>query len=349
MDDGRRSLAADDARELKEQLTQSLTDVRSRGVQASAAQDAPLLSLGLAPQRDGGFLVAVRYPLGTSTARMLARRAREAIGPQADVRRTGRIRALAGGPLGRARVLPTAQAAGETGRSRPLRPGVSIAHVLVTAGTLGGFVALDDPAATDGAGPGAATHVLSNWHVLVGSTSARAGDPVLQPGPADGGTEPEDRVGVLDRSVPIVAGRRSLVDCATARLDAGIEVDPTYPAGRLTGVAAVRGDEAVEKVGRTTGLTQGRVTAIELDGVAVGYGEDVGTIVLDGQIEIESTGTGPFSRGGDSGSIVYRPEDMAGIGLLFAGSETGGDDGTGLTYVNPLGTVLEQLGARLIT
>ncbi len=48
---------------------------------------------------------------------------------------------------------------------------------------------------------------------------------------------------------------------------------------------------------------------------------------------------------GDSGSLVYR-EDGVALGLLFAGSETGGANGTGLTYCNPIGTVLERLGRR---
>ena len=65
------------------------------------------------------------------------------------------------------------------------------------------------------------------------------------------------------------------------------------------------------------------------------------------QIEIQSSGTGPFSRGGDSGSLVYR-EDGVAIGLLFAGSESGGDNGSGLTYVNPIDAVLAAFGATLV-
>ncbi|WP_277207504.1 hypothetical protein [Isoptericola croceus] len=90
----------------------------------------------------------------------------------------------------------------------------------------------------------------------------------------------------------------------------------------------------------------GRVTAIELDDVVVGYGEELGALSFDDQIEVESTGDGPFSRGGDSGSLVYRADDVA-LGLLFAGSETGGEGGSGLAYVNPIDTVLGAFGVRL--
>jgi hypothetical protein len=236
----------------------------------------------------------------------------------------------------------TAQARGETDRVRPLRPGVSIAHVDVTAGTLGAFVH------RTGAGSDDARYVLSNYHVLAGSPDAKPGDVVVQPGSADGGREPEDRVGELADVVPLTAGERATVDAAIARLDDGIGVDLDYPVGRITTTARVEGTEEVAKIGRTTALTQGRVTAIELDDVLVGYGEELGVLSFDDQIEVESTGDGPFSRGGDSGSLVYRSDGVA-IGLLFAGSETGGTNGTGLTYVNPIDTVLEALGVRLAT
>ena len=109
-------------------------------------------------------------------------------GTDVDVRRTGRISTLADDP---AKVRPrppviTAHALGETGRTRPLRPGVSIAHAKVTAGTLGAFVHKDG-----------VVHALSNFHVLAGSPQAKVGDTILQPGPADGGRAPRDRVGTL--------------------------------------------------------------------------------------------------------------------------------------------------------
>lgn len=304
------------------------------------AQGAPVpgIAVGLAPVPDGGFEVAVRYRLGVPTARMVARRVVDQVGPdRVDVRRTGRIHA--GAPTRRTRPpVATAQSLGETGRVRPLRPGVSIAHVDVSAGTLGGFVRVDGE-----------VHALSNFHVLVGSPSAAAvGDAVLQPGPADGGRDPEDRVGELAAFVPLEANGRAVVDAAVARL-VDVEVDPTYPVGRVTSTAEALGAEEVEKIGRTTGVTQGRVTAIELDDVVVGYGPELGELAFDGQIEVEGLGSAPFSRGGDSGSLVYRREDGAAVGLLFAGSETGGDNGAGLTYLNPIGAVLEALGAELVS
>ncbi|PZR53437.1 hypothetical protein DNL40_07980 [Xylanimonas oleitrophica] len=336
-----------EAREVKQQLSDYARELGERygavtpytaDATSSTSSDvdrAPTLALGIAPAADGGYAVAVRYRLGVPSARAVVRKVAAEAGARADVRRTGRIRTLAD-----VRPRPPvvrAQASGETGRVRPLRPGVSIANVAVTAGTLGAFV-VEAGSSTP--------QVLSNWHVLAGSTTAAAGDVVVQPGPADGGQEPRDRVGTLGRLVPLEPGRSNLVDAALAVLDDGIEVDLDHPVGRVTTTAQALGGEAVAKIGRTTALTRGRVTAIELDDVLVGYGDDLGVLGFDGQVEVEPTGTGPFSRGGDSGSLVYR-EDGVALGLLFAGSETGGSNGAGLTYVNPIDTVLDALGVRL--
>lgn len=351
-----KSQLADYARELAERSGlsgRSDSAIEARDVpDAAEVVRAPTLAIGLAPHDDGGYAIAVRYRLGVPTARSIARKVASEAGDTVDVRRTGRIRPLVGagrdgggvsGPGLRPPVV-TAYATGETGRVRPLRPGVSVANVDVTAGTLGAFVRIAEPPV---AGADATSvYALSNWHVLAGSPSARVGDVVVQPGPADGGSAPDDRVGALAALVPLEAGVTQTVDAAVALLD-DPTVDPEYPVGRITETAVALGGEAVGKSGRTTGVTAGRVTAIELDDVVVGYGDGLGALRFDDQIEVESTGDGPFSRGGDSGSLVYR-EDGVALGLLFAGSETGGANGTGLTYCNPIGTVLERLGATLL-
>jgi hypothetical protein len=351
-----------EARETKAQLTDYARDLAERfGVPVSPqtarvdgppaeAVRAPTLAIGLAPSGEPGtYGIAVRYRLGVPAARAVVRRVAAEVAA-VDVRRTGRIRRLdPGRRTGREGVLDrqppvaTALALGETDRVRPLRPGVSIAHFDVTAGTLGGFV-VADPARTGGPDLGGgpdALYALSNRHVLDGVP----GDGVLQPGPADGGTDPADRVGTVAAVVPLTAGEPARVDAALALLD-DPQVDLDYPVGRVTETAEAVPGDTVEKIGRTTGHTHGRVSAIEMDDVLVGYGPELGVLSFDGQIEVESTGPGSFSQGGDSGSLVYRSDGVA-LGLLFAGSETGGPDGSGLTYVNPIGDVFEALGVRL--
>ncbi|WP_456825715.1 hypothetical protein [Cellulomonas sp. P5_E12] len=327
-----------EARETKAQAVDLARELSERLVRPSdVAAGGPALAIGLAPQPDGSYALAVRYRLGLPSVRSIARKVVAEL-PDADVRRTGRIKTLAADDDRRVRPRPpviTARSVGETGRVRPLRPGISIAHVDVTAGTLGAFVHLDGK-----------VHVLSNYHVLSGTPQAKVGDLIVQPGPADGGRAPRDRVGTLAARVDLTPGGDATVDCAIALLD-DQEVDPEYPVGRITTTAVAAGGEQVAKIGRTTAITRGHVTAIELDNVVVGYGEELGELSFDNQIEIESTGTGPFSRGGDSGSLVYR-EDGVALGLLFAGSESGGENGTGLTYINPIDAVLDALGVTLV-
>jgi len=78
-------------------------------------------------------------------------------------------------------------------RFRPMIPGgVSIGHYKITAGTLGVIVKDRDTGEP---------FILSNNHVLANSNEAMVGDPILQPGPTDGGQNPSDVVARLERFV----------------------------------------------------------------------------------------------------------------------------------------------------
>jgi hypothetical protein len=96
----------DEARKMKEQLAAFARELaeehgvvatpRSVGEQsASEAADvvrAPTLALGLVPQPEGSFGIAVRYRLGVPRARSIVRKVSAEVGPDVDIRRTGRIR-----------------------------------------------------------------------------------------------------------------------------------------------------------------------------------------------------------------------------------------------------------------
>lgn len=221
-------------------------------------------------------------------------------------------------------------------RVRPLVRGASVAHRDVTAGTLGAFV---------GVGDSDAVHLLSNNHVLANSDRGQPGDAVLQPGAGDGGIA-RDRVGELLLAVRLAPDTPNLVDAALAVVDPGVEVDPAAHDGPMSGVIdATDVTGQVAKIGRTTGHTLGRISAVEVDGVPVGY--DSGVYTFDDQVEIEGV-DGAFSAGGDSGSVIYTVDSRQGVGLLFAGSATGGPGGAGVTYANSLATVLAALDARLL-
>lgn len=64
-----------------------------------------------------------------------------------------------------------------TARQRPSPSGISIGHVAVSAGTLGGLVRDKESSAVA---------ILSNNHVLANSNDASPGDAILQPGAHDG-------------------------------------------------------------------------------------------------------------------------------------------------------------------
>ncbi len=314
----------DAARELKARILERLpTVVEASSLPGEHDAPWPWVAVGLSPTDDGAR-VAVRLQRDGDRALLpdLGRAAEKEV----EVRVIGPVRSLSSpGELQR--------------RVRPLRPGLSAAHDDVTAGTLGGFVRTASGLA-----------ILSNNHVLAASNAASPGDAVLQPGPADGG-DAGDRVATLSAFEPMVAGRANLVDAAVAVLDEGVDASPgDVPGGPLPGPVPpsldVDPDEAVEKIGRTTGHTAGRITAVEVDGVAVQYDDAV--YRFDDQIEIEGR-SGAFSAGGDSGSVIWRSRDRAPVALLFAGSETGGAAGTGVTFANPLATVLSALGVEWIS
>jgi hypothetical protein len=317
----------DTARELKARI---LAAVEGRApAQPSpyaAGEPRPHVAVGLTPSGAGRVRVAVR--LEAETDRAVLPDLGRAVQAQLDVRVIGPVRALSS---------PTTPEELQR-RVRPLRPGLSVAHSSVSAGTLGGFVRV-----------GGRLAVLSNNHVLAASDAAQIGDPVLQPGPADGGTA-RDRVARLLAYEVLAAGRPNLVDAAVAALDQGVDAEPgDVPGGPLSGPIlgglAIDPDELVEKIGRTTGHTYGRITAVEVDGVAVEY--DDGVYLFEDQIEIAGR-AGAFSAGGDSGSVIWRGRDRAPLGLLFAGSSTGGEGGAGVTFANPLATVLAALDAEWV-
>lgn len=226
-------------------------------------------------------------------------------------------------------VLPEAVAQTLTRRARPVRPGMSVGHPSVTAGTVG--AACYDLAAAPGMP--SRYYILSNNHVLANSNASAIGDPIYQPGRFDGGG-PSDTVARLTRYVPIrFDGTVNTVDAAIAEVDFDDIDRDTYWIGYPTATAAAAPvNTIVKKTGRTTSFTTGvvRVVNATLD---VNYGG--GRVArFGGQIV-----TSAMSAGGDSGSVVTDLENRP-VGLLFAGSPVA-------TILNPIAAVQLALGVRL--
>jgi hypothetical protein len=294
-------------------------EVAARKSALPATEPPPSIALGIEGNR-GNYRLAVRIQAATPGMQTNIDRILTAAHGEASVKVVGRV--------------VKQHSSWQKTKLLPLRIGCSVGHSRITVGTLGGFVEL-----LERAGP----CILSNNHVLADENRASLGDPILQPSLSDGGRSPQDEVAILAKLVPLTAGGKNLVDAAAAILQENISAD----FGTLTGQGALQGvrseplegQERVFKIGRTTGLTQGHVSAFEVDDVWIQY--DIGLLGFDRQIEIAPVGGSPFSLGGDSGSLVV-DESLRAVGLLFAGNDVD------VSYANPIQAVLETLGARML-
>lgn len=226
---------------------------------------------------------------------------------------------------------------------RPASPGVSAGHFRITAGTLGALATGRSAPRTN------RLLVLSNNHVFANSNTAAAGDNILQRGPFDGGRNPQDRIAILERWVPInFAGGTNYVDCATGWAWPNLvrrefvylrNGRPTlFRIGNCIANPVV--GLPVAKTGRTTQLTSGRIVAYPAT-IRVNFGGGRVAVFAD-QIAIRSINSNPFSAGGDSGSLIWTADSRrCAVGLLFAG-------GGGFTFANRISRVLTALDIRLI-
>ncbi len=229
-------------------------------------------------------------------------------------------------------------------RLRPAPGGVSVGHIDVSAGTLGGIVR--------DRGTGRYL-ILSNNHVLANITDGRdgraaVGDPILQPGAHDGGKS-DDVIGHLSKFVPLyrqdevptcplarrveavlggivsaimpryrltikrLTGQTNLVDAAVATIPEDDLVSPEIlDIGHVQGTARAEPGMDVQKSGRTSGITTGRIRAVGAT-LEVHMG-DAGVSLFRDQIV-----TTPMASPGDSGSLLLSHDNRV-VGLLFGGS-----------------------------
>lgn len=209
-----------------------------------------------------------------------------------------------------------------TQRIRPAQGGYSIGHVGITAGTIATCVYDLLP---NNVGIPKKYYILSNNHVLARQNNACLGDPIIQPGIIDGGSPLFDSIATLSRFIPIDFEpflprhlHNNIVDAAVAQgqlhnLDRAI-----YWMGHLGGwlpKSRVNVGLLVQKTGRTTGFTRGRVVAINAT-VDVSYS---GGRIARFKDQILNTA---MTAGGDSGSLLVTLIDHLpfAIGLHFASS-----------------------------
>lgn len=249
---------------------------------------------------------------------------------------------------------------GRTDYQRPAQPGVSIGHYKITAGTFGAVVkdrSTGEPL------------ILSNNHILANISNGRdgraaIGDPILQPGPYDGGTM-DQIIGHLLRFVPLISDYQeplcsqalyferllnnllhlikpryrlflrkateaaNIVDAAVARPIRPEDINPEILGlGPITGIAEAEIGMAVVKSGRSSGITRASVKVLQAS-VQVILEEGLKGFFTDQIV------TGPLAQPGDSGSLVLDNSGRA-VGLLFAGSNQS-------TVCNRIQNVLDSL------
>lgn len=277
-------------------------------------------AIGIAPSdREGDYRIAVRIPEGWLSRTPLVSKIRRAARGEVDVRVVGVIKA---------------HNDDWQCRARPVEIGYSVGHGDIT-GTAGCFVHV----------PGdRAVHLLSCNHVLAACGQATVGAPILQPGPLDGGRVDveEDVIGRLSHFEPLRPDAPNPMDIALCSLEeAAVPPDPRRVGdrGRLAEVSDPPLGELVEKVGRTTGWTQGTVSAFGMRLPSVQYPHGL-WLSLDDQVEIEGT-NGIFSEEGDSGAVVHSVEKRAAVAVLNCGTAYG------LSYASPLPMVFTRLGLTL--
>lgn len=217
------------------------------------------------------------------------------------------------------------------GLYRPAPGGVSIGHYQITAGTLACLVRR-----------GSALYILSNNHVLANSNKGLVGDPILQPGPFDGGQIPAHVIAQLSEFVPVqFGGAVNQVDCAIAQTSPTLVTSNNICFGRISATpASCFRFQIVKKCGRTTQDTVGLVTDCDAT-IRVGYG-NLGTAIFRDQIIIAGVPfIFPFSGPGDSGSLILDQFSNQPVGLLFAGNFL-------FTIANKIGAVLSKLNVSIV-
>ena len=243
---------------------------------------------------------------------------------------------------------------------RPAKPGVSIGHFKISAGTFGAVV--KDIITGE-------QLILSNNHVLANMTNgsdgkSQLGDAILQPGQFDGGKD-DMILAYLERFIPLYcenmkpkckiatsfesivnkfigffkpqyqiqvlrnSEKVNFVDCAVAKpVDTGLILPEILEVGEVAGIKEPQVGMEVKKSGRSSGVTHSIILATDVS-LKVNISETEYGIFTDQVL------AGPMSLPGDSGSLVLT-EDLFAVGLLFAGSEMA-------TMFNRIDNVLDAL------
>lgn len=223
------------------------------------------------------------------------------------------------------------------------------------AGTLGALV-------RDGTGR---LFGLSNAHVVSSCNHATMRTPIVAPGIADvcAQNHPPFTIGAYVNSLPLISGSPDTVAWLNNADAACFEIqDPTKVSSSQqnyydtpSSCSPLTTGINVEKVGRTTGHTQGKIVGAMSGYFAMPYQAAAydfkGIVYLPSVFVAEGYGKA-FSEAGDSGSLVVQT-DAAGIksavALVFAGMQSGTAAGGCYSLLLPIEPILTRLGMQLVS
>jgi hypothetical protein len=200
--------------------------------------------------------------------------------------------------------------------------------------------------------------ILSNNHVLARTNKGGPGDRIVQPGLFDTGCTQitADTVAKTSKRNSLSFGPHSAnhIDAAIAQIVSG-DVDTDGDILNIGPISATTDDppalnQPVQKMGRTTCLTTGTVSAIKVK-MGILYQQECnggkgGVANFVKQILVTATPSTIFSLPGDSGSLVVTNNTSGcpqAVGLLFAANP----DGT-MGLVNPIGAVLKKFNVKMV-
>ena len=319
---------------------------------AAVGRDNDLGPALAAQGKHTGRLMADRELLGTAVGRLddgrpevtvfaknagaAARVPRDLDGIPVTVEVTGEITALPAVAHGSPRARPGGGGGSvkPTDYARPAYVGMSTGNAgECAAGTIGAKI-----------NKGGTIYALSNNHVYARENAASLGETIYQPGRYDlncaSGSQYAWATLGFFRSISFSG--TNTVDVALAKLNNANDLSASTPPGGYgtpaSGTATASVGQAVMKYGRTTGLTTGTVTGINVT-IRVQYTDGIATFA--NQVQIKGN-QGSFSRAGDSGSLIVTQSGRIPIALLFAGGQTS-------TFGNPIGPVLQAVGGSIVT
>jgi hypothetical protein len=206
---------------------------------------------------------------------------------------------------------------------------------------------------------------LTNNHISGSCSFAGVGLPILAPGVVDvvPGCVPPFTIGFHANSLPFLAGSADNVnpkdnlDAAMFRIrDEGLvssfqRADYDTPAN----AAPLAADLEVEKVGRTTGHTRGKVIGEMFGACGIPYSAALygfsGIVSFEPVFTIAGHG-GLFSDAGDSGSLITTIDQNGqryAVGIVIGGRVDGSAAGGKTTIALPISPILQGLGVNLVS